>query len=152
MELKDWILLLVPILFNGIIVFALQKIFEKKQIVRTIEFEYASILRQKIDKALELHAQATRLANEGNPDNDKMINDAIKQYVDSVLDVYYYHIQNKVIFHSLEESMEKIASLIMELTKKSQQANINAIEFSSIFNNIRDELMLLKNNCIKLKI
>lgn len=152
MELKDWILLLVPILFNGIIVFVLQKIFEKKQIVRTIEFEYTSILRQKIDKALELHAQATRLANEGNPDNDRMINDVIKQYVDSVLDVYYYHIQNKAIFHSLEESMEKIASLIMELTKKSQQANINAIEFSSIFNNIRDELMLLKNNCIKLKI
>lgn len=152
MELKDWILLLVPILFNGIIVFVLQKIFEKKQIVRTIKFEYTSILRQKIDKALELHARATRLTNEGNPDNDKMINDVIKQYVDSVLDIYYYYIQNKAIFHSLEKSMKKIASLIMELTKISQQANINVIEFSSIFNNIRDELMLLKNNCIKLKI
>lgn len=44
MELKDWILLLVPIFCNGIIIFILQKVFEKRQITRTIKFKYASLL------------------------------------------------------------------------------------------------------------
>lgn len=149
MELKDWILLIVPILFNGIIVFALQKVFEKRQIVRNTKFEYISILRQKIDTALEFHARATRLANESKNIINEMMNDILQQYISSVLDVYYYYIQNKAIFKSLELSMEKIASLINELNRISQQAN-NGIEASSIFNNIRDELMLLKNICIKL--
>ena len=60
METKDWILLLVPIFCNGVIIFILQKIFEKRQITRTIKLEYASFLRQKIDLCLELHAKATQ--------------------------------------------------------------------------------------------
>ena len=98
MGTKDWILLLVPIFCNGVIIFILQKIFEKKQITRTIKFEYASLLRQKIDLSLELHAKATRLANEGNNENDNIINETIRQYVNSVLDVYYYYVQNKIVF------------------------------------------------------
>lgn len=148
MEVKDWILLLVPIFCNGIIIFILQKIFEKRQISRTIKFEYASFLRQKIDLSLELHAKATRLANEGN---DPIVNETIQQYVNSTLDVYYYYVQNKIVFKSLDNHMEHIASLVLELTKCSHQKEINLIEFSTIFNKIRDELMVLKKECINLR-
>lgn len=152
MGTKDWILLLVPIFCNGVIIFVLQKIFEKKQITRTIKFEYASLLRQKIDLSLELHAKATRLANEGNNKNDNMINETIQQYVNSVLDVYYYYVQNKIVFKlkSFEKHMEQMGVLVLELTKCSHQKEINLVEFSSIFNKIRDELMVLKKDCIKL--
>lgn len=150
MESKDWILLLVPILCNGIIIFILQKIFEKRQITRTIKFEYASLLRQKIDLSLELHAKATRLTNEGNEGNGTIVNETIQQYVNSTLDVYYYYVQNKIVFESFDNHMEHIAALVMELTKCSHQKEINLMEFSIIFNKIRDELMVLKKECIKL--
>ena len=125
MELKDWILLLVPIFCNGIIIFILQKIFEKRQITRTIKFEYASLLRQKIDLALELHAKAIRLSNEDNEDNDTIVKETIQQYVNSTLDVYYYYIQNKIVFESFESNMEHIAALIMDLRKCIHQKEIN---------------------------
>lgn len=150
MELKDWILLLVPIFCNGIIIFILQKIFEKRQITRTIKFEYASLLRQKIDLSLELHAKATRLSNENNEENATMVNETIQQYVNSALDVYYYYVQNKIVFEYFDSHMEHIAALIMELTKCSHQKEINLMEFCAIFNKIRDELMVLKKECIKL--
>lgn len=150
MESKDWILLLVPIFCNGIIIFILQKIFEKRQITRTIKFEYASILRQKIDLSLELHAKATRLSNEGNEENGTIVNETIQQYVNSTLDVYYYYVQNKIVFEAFDNHIEHIAALIMELTKCSHQKEINLMEFSIIFNKIRDELMILKKECIKL--
>ena len=150
MESKDWILLLVPIFCNGIIIFILQKIFEKRQITRTIKSEYASILRQKIDLSLALHAKATRLSNEGNEENGTIVNETIQQYVNGTLDVYYYYVQNKIVFEAFDNHMEHIAALVMELTKCSHQKEINLMEFSIIFNKIRDELMILKKECIKL--
>lgn len=42
MSTKDWILLLVPILFNGVVVFLLQKIFERKQLSLTEKYKYVS--------------------------------------------------------------------------------------------------------------
>lgn len=150
METKDWILLLVPIFCNGVIIFILQKIFEKRQITRSIKFEYVSFLRKKIDISLELHAKATRLANEGNNENGTVINETIQQYINSTLDVYYYYIQNKIVFKSFKNHMEQMAALVLELTKCSQQKEINLVEFSFIFNKIRDELMAIKKDCIKL--
>lgn len=150
MELKDWVLLLVPIISDGIIIFILQKIFEKRQITRTIKFEYASILRQKVDLSLELHAKAIRLCNEGNEENVTIVNETIQQYVNSTLDVYYYYVQNKIVFEALNSNMEHIATLVMELTKYGHQKEINLAEVSMIFNKIRDELMVLKKECIKL--
>lgn len=151
MEVKDWILLLVPIFCNGIIIFILQKIFEKRQISRTIKFEYGSLLRKKIDLSLELHAKATRLANEGNKGNETIINEILQQYVNSILDVYYYYVPNKVVFEAFNNNMENIAALISELIKYSKQEKINIVAYSNIFNKIRDELMAIKKGCIKLR-
>lgn len=150
MEAKDWILLIVPIFCNGVIIFILQKIFEKKQITKNIKYEYASLMRRKIDLSLELHAEATRLANEGNEENGTIINETIKKYFDSTLDVYYYYVQNKIVFEHFSDRMEHIASLIMEMNKCSQQKEIDFMKFCHFFNKIRDELMELKKDCIKL--
>lgn len=66
MEVKDWLLLFVPVLCNGLLIFVLQKKFEKKQIAKNIKNEYLSVLRINIDKSLETYAMATRLSNEKN--------------------------------------------------------------------------------------
>ncbi len=149
METKDWILLLLPIFCNGIIIFILQKIFERRQFIKNIKYEYASILRQKIDLSLELHAKATRLNNEVNVNqSDNQI--IIPQYVNSVLDVYYYYIQNKVIFKKFNNNMENIGTLVLKLIECNKQKGINSMEFSVLFNRIRDELMVLKKECVEL--
>ena len=150
MSFKDWILLLVPIFCNGVFVFSLQKMHEKKQLINSIKYEYASILREKIDISLKLHAKATRLANEDNNGNDGLIAKTIQEYVDSVLDVYYYDVQNKIIFNSLDSKFELLSAYIMELTDCSHKTKVDLVQFSSIFNKIRDELMDIKNKCINL--
>lgn len=150
MTLKDWILLIVPICFNGVVVFALQRIFEKRQFERTIKYEYFLMLRKKIDTSLELHAKATRLSNQGTPDNEAIINKTIQEYVDSCLDVYYFYIQNKILFGSFDPHMENLATLIKQLVDTSHHLESNSVnvKFSMIFNDIRDELMIMKKKCI----
>lgn len=150
METKDWVLLLVPIFCNGLIIFILQKIFERRQITRNIKFEYASFLRQKIDLSLEIHAKATRLLNEGNNENEKVILEILQQYIDSISDVYYYYVQNKIIFKSFDNHMERMAALVLKLKKYWLPKKINLVKISLILNKIRDELIVLKKDCIKL--
>lgn len=151
MEIKDWILLLVPIFCNGVVVFTLQRIFEKRQIIKTIKNDYALILRQKIDISLELYVDAIRMANEGKSENDIKISETIQKYVDSVLDIYYYYIQNKVVFEKFDNEMEQIPKLISELRKYKQLKGIQLEKASIIFDEIREELMALKNRCINLQ-
>lgn len=141
MEVKDWILLFVPILCNGLLIFILQKIFEKKQITRNIKNEYLSVLRLKIDKTLETYATATRLSNEKNIDIE-----IVKLYISNVQDVYYYYIQNKNIFKSLYDNMDRIAKLLGELSHD------DPIKYNCNLNEVYDSLLKLKEQCIKLKV
>lgn len=151
MDTRDWILLVVPILCNGVIVFILQKIFEKRQIVRTLKLDYTSVLVKKIDNSLAQHARATRLNNEGNA-NNVLVNEAIRCYVDSSLDTYYYFVANKNIFSSLTTKFDKLAGLIMELTQIANSGEDDIESFNQRFNRIRDVLIEIKDKCIKLKI
>ena len=147
MELKDWVTLLIPIFCNGIVVFFLQKLFEKKQAKNLILHEYYSELRRRIDVGLELHAKATRLANEANPNNDAIINSTIGIFFNSCLDVYYYYVQNMVVFSSVKKECEKLSGLLMELSK-----GVNAkppIQISKEINAIRDTLQDIKRISIR---
>ena len=116
MEVKDWVTLLIPVFCNGVVVFFLQKLFEKKQSDNLIKYEYYSELRRRIDNGLEFHAKATRLANERNPNNDSDINLTIRNFFDSCLDVYYYYVQNIVVLSSMKKECEKLSTLLMELS------------------------------------
>lgn len=148
MQYKDWIMLLVPVFCNGIINYILQNIFEKKQSVRTIKFEYISNLRNMIDTSLGFHAKATRLAN--NPDSDGVeISNTLAKYVDSCLDVYYYYIQNKPFLNHLDDKMEKLAKSIEQLAKCSHETNLNYDLVNSLYNGIRDILLKSKKDCVE---
>lgn len=151
MTIKDWILLLVPVCCNGIVVFMVQKVYEKRQKVRDIKYQYILSLRNIIDNTLKLHAEATRKANEKNVDNALLIR-SVQAYIDCVLDVYYYYIQNKSILESLDNNMEKIADKVTKLSKDYNEPNIDMAGFSQILNEIRDELMIIKDLCINLSV
>lgn len=153
MTTKDWILLFVPLianlLFDGVLIFILNKIFENKQRIHSIKIEYAASLRQKIDTALMLHAQATRLANEGNPNNDVEIDKCLRDFVSACLDTYYYYVQNKSILQKLDSLMEKLASNILSAVQETHKAVIDSYNFSALINQCRDNLIELKELSIK---
>lgn len=144
MEGKDWVTLLIPIFCNGVVVFFLQKLFEKKQSDNLIKYEYYSELRRRIDIGLEFHAKATRLANERNPNNDSDINLTIRNFFDSCLDVYYYYVQNIVVLSSMKKECEKLSTLLMELSEIVNEKNQKPNRISHKINEIRDTLQDIK--------
>lgn len=149
MELKDWILLIVPILCNGIIIFILQKVFEKKQRKFAIKYEYFANIRNRIDISLELHAKLTRRANENHPINDEEINSIIGDFFNSCLDIYYYYVQNQTIFTCIKQHNEKLAVLIMEAIECSHDKRAYSTSISQKVNEIRDVLQKMKERSIR---
>lgn len=144
MESKDWLTLLIPVFCNGVVVFFLQKLFEKRQREKSIQHEYYSVLRSRVDSALELHAKATRLANERKPSNDDAIAMIITQFFDSCLDVYYYYIQNKLVFISFEKKCEELANLLVQLSEIVNSSARLDNQASEKINTIRDCLQEIK--------
>lgn len=154
MTTKDWILLFVPLignlLFDGILVFILNKIIDNKQRVHSIKIEYATALRHKIDSALMLHAQATRLANESNPNNDIQINKCLRDFISSCLDTYYYYIQNQSVLQKLSNGMEQLATNVLSAVNESNKPTPDGSIISTYINTIRDNLIQLKDLSIKI--
>ena len=150
METKDWILLLVPIVFDGALIFILQKLFEKRQKKQRIQNYYLDTLRKNIDVALSLHAKATRLANDSYSDDQEILN-TLNLYINSCLDVYYYYVQNKNTFIFLEKDINELSSTIMSLANyvnNSEESKDN-MKICMKINTIRDILMTIKDDCIK---
>ena len=154
MNTKDWILLLVPLagnlLVDGCLIFILNKVFENRQRVHSIKIEYATILREKIDKALMEHATATRLANEDNDENGAKIGQALTNFVDNSLEVYYYYIQNTSTLKKLQKTMEEFGKSIKATTDYYNRKQVADRHFSFLINSIRDYLVKLKDLSIKL--
>lgn len=149
MELKDWLTILLPVFCNGVVVFLLQKLFERKQTKKLILHEYDSVLRSKIDDGLGLHAKATRMANESGTDNATDINSTIQEFFSSCLDIYYYYVQNKIVFSSSEKEFEALSHLLMQLSKGVNAHTLSPIEISCQVNSIRDVLQEIKKKSIR---
>jgi len=116
MEFKDWLLFIIQIISNGLVIFILQKIFERKQIKRDIEKEYSST-RQKVDSALELHTNATRLANEDQDKNAQIIIETIQNFFNVCLSINYYYVQNKNIFLCLKRNVKNLQRCLRSYPK-----------------------------------
>ncbi len=158
MVIKDWILLVVPILFNGIVVLVLQKIFEKKQFIRSMKMQYVSEMIRRIDISLEAHSKATRLSNEKNPNNEKAINESVWLFINNGFDIYYYNVANKNIFSSQSSRFERLGNQLVEICNinnndiNNNDINNNDIKHYSIsilINSCRDTLIDIKDSCIQ---
>lgn len=153
MSVKDWILLLVPILCNGVVVFILQKIFEKKQLSLTEKYKYISILQQKVDNALALFVKVLQTTG-----NDAEQIRWLNQFISGYCDVYYYYQQNQTLLKSLGKYMEELIKNHEQI--KSSQLRVNdtehdleiRIQMESLFRKIYELLQSIQNDCIAHKI
>ncbi|MCM1172847.1 MAG: hypothetical protein NC393_12085 [Clostridium sp.] len=153
MEKKDWILLLVPILCNGVIMFLLQKAFEKRQLVLNEKYKYVSLMLQKVDKALDLFVKTLQTT-----DDDLTQINRLNQFSASYCEVYYYYQQNQTLFKHLENSMTELIKTHEEIQKDllAIQNNKHTPEvvrhMELLFYKIYDLLQSIQKDCIQRKV
>lgn len=153
MSTKDWILLLVPILFNGVVVFLLQKIFERKQLALTEKYKYVSIMQQKVDNALVLYVKALQAIG-----NDLTQISLLQQFSNSYSEVYYYYQQNQTLFKHLKKNMDELIKahnqiMSEQLKLKDNENNLEAkSHMESLFYRIYELLQSIQNDCVQFKI
>lgn len=146
MEAKDWILLFVPILCNGIIVFAFQKAFEKRQMTLIEKYKYVSTLQQKVDDALAMFTKV--LQSTGN-DLEQIA--CVNNFIACYCDVFYYFQQNKTLLKSFEHDISKIVMIHEQLQSIPQDENY-ASNIEPLFRQIFELLQSIQNDCISRKI
>lgn len=146
MEAKDWILLFVPIICDGIIFFFIQKAFEKRQISVMEKYKYIAILQQKVDNALGLFSKILKSAGNGQ----EMLQ-SIQNFVNGYRDVFYYYQQNNQLLKVYAEKFEKIKKINEELALLNGK-DYDKHEFKRCLCEINELLQLIQNDCINHKI
>lgn len=149
MNTKDWILLLVPILCNGVVVYVLQKMFERKQLISAEKYRYVTVLQQKTDNALALFVQVLQAS--GN-DSEQII--YLNLFTKSYCDVFYFYQQNQTVFKPLKKYMDELIKTHEEI--KTNQLRANDIKHSyevsihlqSLLRKIFELLQSIQKDCI----
>lgn len=153
MSAKDWILLLVPILCNGVLVFFFQKTFERNQLAFIEKYKYVSIMQQKVDDALALFVKLLQ-----TKDDESMQIDFFNRFISSYCDVYYYYQQNQTLFESLKNKMKEIEKTHKQIqsdqlqlgnTKQGLEA---VIRIEPHIYRIYELLQSIQSDCIQHKI
>lgn len=154
MSTKDWILLLVPVLLNGVVVFLLQRIFERKQLTLTKKYEYVSVMQQKVDNALTSFTKAIQAVG-----NDSVQIIWLNQFMSDYSDVYYYYQQNQILFKQLKPHMDELIKLHKQI--ESNQPKIKNAEpgyeevvkyMQLLYLRIYELLQSIQSDCVQLKI
>ena len=92
MEAKDWILLIIPIIFNGVIVLIIQIIFENKKLKREVKFPYY----QNLSKLLK-EVNATFIQENIDVQTKKRdVNETIIFLENSIVEIIKYYDSNQL--------------------------------------------------------
>lgn len=153
MTQKDWVLLIVPILCNGVVVFILQKVFEKRQLAIAAKQKYILVLQEKIDVALELFMNIVKTSGD-----DLLQNNYVNQFANSFLDIYYYYQQNQTLFGAISKEMDKAINTYEKMQKDHQRLNKDEnylfvmAQIEDKFRTLHKLLQKVQNKCIKYKV
>lgn len=152
MSVKDWVLLLIPILCNGVVVFLLQKSFEKRQLSTTEKYKYVSVLQHKVDDALVLFTKVLQTTG-----NDSIQISFLNQFISGYCDVFYYYQQNQTIFKALKQYMDEIMRIHERIKNQQEQHDDNErvdgdMNYENYFRRIFELLQTIQVQCIQHKI
>ena len=153
MTQKDWILLMVPILCNGVVVFILQKVFEKRQLAISAKQKYVSVLQGKIDVALTLFMNVVQTSGK-----DLVQINYLNQFSKSFTDVHYYYQQNMTLFKAIRKDMDKAFEVYKEVQRiqlkmTEEESNLAyRVQLENLFRTLYTILQKVQNKCINYKI
>lgn len=151
MNTKDWILLIVPILCNGVIIFILQKIFERKQLSISEKYRYVSVMLRKVDDALALFIKVVQTTG-----HDQI--SWLYKFINSYCNVFYYYQQNQELLKSLKSYMDELANEDEKIKNNKDKLENTKIDFEtkvcmeSSFRKIYELLQSIQNDCINYKV
>ncbi len=151
MNTKDWILLIVPILCNGVIIFILQKIFERKQLSISEKYRYVSVMLRKVDDALALFIKVVQTTG-----HDQI--SWLYKFINSYSNVFYYYQQNQELLKSLKSYMDELANEDEKIKNNKDKLENTKIDFEtkvcmeSSFRKIYELLQSIQNDCINYKV
>lgn len=149
MVLKDWILLLTPVLCNGLVLFVLQKLFEKKQASTVIRNEYISLLRNKIDLALGAYIDA--VVSDGDDEKQDI---HLQRFIDNYNEVLNYCYQNDQIFSKLSDQLNAITNeqTKMRAAFENESDVPRGARIAPMLKNVVKELKKMQTACIRLEV
>ncbi|MCL2402425.1 MAG: hypothetical protein FWC90_07265 [Oscillospiraceae bacterium] len=148
MELKDWLIVIIPVILNGSLVFLLHKRFEKRQFGRDIKREHTRILLKNINNSIDLVAKMKILAFNGDfytENGTKLSENAQLHYVslnESNIGVFNYLSSNDNVFNFLQKDKKTLE----EAANKVAQYDVGAI------NDVLAVLKTIKKKCENQKI
>ena len=142
METKDWIVLLIPILCNGLIFYFIQWLFdnkrEKTRQIRDNKTPYYDLFRAKIDDSLALYSQICDIISKQNIQHDELVK-ATSRFIDSTKVVFNYYRTNHTVFQSFENDADRLAKKRFELNQDVTTGELNQL---------REILAIMKDKCI----
>ncbi len=153
MSTKDWILLLVPIFCNGIIVFLLQRAFERRQLIQNAKYKYVEIMQKKVDAALEAFENVVQ-----SNGSDMLQIEYVNTFVNNYCSVFSYYQQNHTVFKKLDKDMGELFKLHEQLQKEQRRVNepndgvIARNNMEALFRKIYELLQSVQNKCIQRKL
>lgn len=107
--------------------------------------EYVLEMRKRIDSTISLYSSAVKLSLNRNYETDDL-NNSIEVFGKSCQEVYFYYMENKTLFSSVDNEFMEIMKLYNNLRNQKDKELINALE------NIYKKLVSVRDKCIKLKV
>ncbi|MCL2873840.1 MAG: hypothetical protein FWE29_02800 [Defluviitaleaceae bacterium] len=102
---RDWIFLLIPIFLNGVLIFALQKRFEKRQFSNAIKHNHILELLRRIDEALSVMYDIRIYSHNRTEDPSYVDNfvEKINTLHNKNIDIYFWMEQNENTFRFVKK-------------------------------------------------
>jgi len=153
MELKDWILLIVPILFNGIVVLIIQIIFEKKKIKRETKMpcykNFSDLLKKCNNAFIDENINVQK--------SGKNVNESLKLFQNLIIEIIKYYDSNKLYlckiecycnalfnsWYNFEEFTKVVSNPLTNLNKKELGEKLQEVKDNlNKLNEVLDDLIL----------
>ncbi len=150
MELKDWMLLFIPILFNGILIwgfqFKLKYDFERKETYRKLQEQIFNTYVEKISKSIESNRKV--ISAVVNKEEDDCLKENIYDLRDDIQNLIYYYEMYVVILSTNDNVVNEYKKLKTKSQEWMENWNNNNIQISFL-NDCKKMLQCIMDECLK---
>lgn len=150
MELKDWILLFIPILFNGILIwifqFMLKSFFEHKEFYKKLREQIFNVYIEKLSECIELNRKVTFSVVNSSDNNDLEQN--IYKLRDNIRNLLFYYEMYTVILSTNDKVANEYSKIKIRYMEWIENWNNNNIQISFL-KDCGIILQSIMNECLK---
>lgn len=145
----NWFQFTVQIAVDGLVLFFLQKHYEKRQQVRKSKQPYITALENLINDAMSAFTRALQ-----NSDNERKLTECLHQFDEKISILYYHYSQNKHLFKSISEKMARLNALnstSLEMEKYNDRKR-HSDKYLDCYNEMNEILQEIHAKCVNLKL